>query len=150
MDDGARSLQTWEVDAATHGRVDDLRRMRDHFQFSIPETTVIFDEAHRITSEAFSASLKLFEEPPHGAAFLLVTTDPSVIPAPIRDRALGLRFSAVELDVIVKRLLHVADDLGTQLPLDVAGALARAANGSMRSGLKFMEEMDPHRSVDQP
>ena len=67
-----------EIDAASHGGVDDARELREKAPTAAMvgrEKVYIIDEAQRLSREAFDALLKLFEEPPPGVRFVLAIAD---------------------------------------------------------------------------
>ena len=80
-------LDVVEIDAASHGGVDDARELRERAPTAPAmgrEKVYIIDEAQRLSREAFDALLKIFEEPPPGVRFVLATTEPHKMPATIR------------------------------------------------------------------
>src|SRR5437867_9093208 len=82
-------LDVVEIDAASHGGVDDARELRERAPTAPAmgrEKVYILDEAQRLSREAFDALLKIFEEPPSGVRFVLATTEPHKTPATIVSR----------------------------------------------------------------
>ena len=87
--DGPGSLDVIEIDAASHGGVDDARDLRER-AFYAPVSgrfkIYIIDEAHMVTRQGFNALLKLVEEPPPHLKFVFATTEPEKVIATIRSR----------------------------------------------------------------
>src|SRR5436189_1525344 len=81
---GAGSIDVIEIDAASHGGVDDARDLRERAFFAPVSSrykVYIIDEAHMVSTQGFNALLKLVEEPPEHLRFIFATTEPEkVIP----------------------------------------------------------------------
>src|SRR5256714_2357326 len=91
-------LDVVEIDAASHGGVDDARELRERAPTAPAmgrEKVYILDEAQRLSREAFDALLKLFEEPPPGVRFVLCTTEPHKMPATIVGRCQRFDFRRI-------------------------------------------------------
>lgn len=87
--DGGGSIDVIEIDAASHGGVDDARDLRERAFFSPVNSRYkiyIIDEAHMVTREGFNALLKLVEEPPPHLKFVFATTEPEKVIGTIRSR----------------------------------------------------------------
>src|SRR5256884_6083088 len=96
-------LDVVEIDAASHGGVDDARDLREKAPTSPVqgrEKVYIIDEAQRLSREAFDALLKIFEEPPPGVRFVLATTEPHKMPATIVGRCQRFDFRRVAPDAL--------------------------------------------------
>src|SRR5680860_1122264 len=86
---GPGSLDVIEIDAASHGGVDDARDLRERAFFAPVSSrfkVYIIDEAHMVTAQGFNALLKLVEEPPEHLKFIFATTEPEKVIATIRSR----------------------------------------------------------------
>src|SRR5438046_2164916 len=108
-------LDVVEIDAASHGGVDDARELRERAPTAPAmgrEKVYILDEAQRLSREAFDALLKLFEEPPVGVRFVLCTTEPHKMPATIVGRCQRFDFRRVATDVLADHLEPVASQEG--------------------------------------
>ena len=91
---GAGTVDVIEIDAASHGGVDDARDLRERASYGPAQSRYkiyIIDEAQRLSREAFDALLKVFEEPPVGVRFVLATTEPHKMPATIVGARSGCR-----------------------------------------------------------
>ncbi len=136
-------LDVVEIDAASHGGVDDARDLREKAPTAPVqgrEKVYIIDEAQRLSREAFDALLKVFEEPPPGVRFVLATTEPHKMPATIIGRCQRFDFRRVPLEAVAEHLERVAADEGMQLAPDAAQAIARQTEGSVRDALSLLDQ----------
>src|SRR5207249_4335059 len=136
-------LDVVEIDAASHGGVDDARELRERAPTAPAmgrEKVYIIDEAQRLSREAFDALLKIFEEPPPGVRFVLATTEPHKMPATIVGRCQRFDFRRVATDVLADHLERVASQEGLVLARQAAEALARQAEGSVRDALSLLDQ----------
>jgi len=111
-------LDVVEIDAASHGGVDDARELRERAPTAPAmgrEKVYIIDEAQRLSREAFDALLKIFEEPPRGVRFVLATTEPHKMPPTIVGRCQRFDFRRVSTDVLSDHLEWVAKQEGLVL-----------------------------------
>ena len=86
---GPGNLDVMELDAASHGGVEDMRELRERALFAPAESryrVFIIDEAHMITKEGNNALLKIVEEPPAHLIFIFATTEPEKMLGTIRSR----------------------------------------------------------------
>jgi DNA polymerase-3 subunit gamma/tau len=136
-------LDVVEIDAASHGGVDDARELRERAPTAPAqgrEKVYIIDEAQRLSREAFDALLKLFEEPPPGVRFVLATTEPHKMPATIVGRCQRFEFRRVPAETIAGHLSVVASAEGIKIDDAVADAIARDAEGSVRDALSLLDQ----------
>ena len=136
-------LDVWEIDAASHGSVDNARELRERAPTAPAEgreKVYIIDEAQRLSREAFDALLKLLEEPPPGVRFVLATTEPHKMPATIVGRCQRFEFRRVPADVIAAHLGKVAVAESIELHPDAAEAIGRQADGAVRDALSLLEQ----------
>jgi DNA polymerase III subunit gamma/tau len=136
-------LDVWEIDAASHGSVDNARELRERAPTAPAEgreKVYIIDEAQRLSREAFDALLKLLEEPPPGVRFVLATTEPHKMPATIVGRTQRFDFRRVPADVIAAHLGKVAVAESIELHPDAADAIGRQADGAVRDALSLLEQ----------
>src|SRR5881392_2704694 len=116
-------LDVVEIDAASHGGVDDARELRERAPTAPAmgrEKVYIIDEAQRLSREAFDALLKLFEEPPVGVRFVLATTEPHKMPATIVGRCQRFDFRRGSVDVVSEHLQRIAKEEGMALSAQAA------------------------------
>jgi len=136
-------LDVVEIDAASHGGVDDARDLREKAPTAPVqgrEKVYIIDEAQRLSREAFDALLKVFEEPPPGVRFVLATTEPHKMPATIVGRCQRFDFRRGGLEVIAEHLTRVAKEEGIALTEQAAHAMARESEGSFRDALSLLDQ----------
>lgn len=151
-----RSLDTLEIDGATHGKVDQARELIEIVSFAPARDrrkVFIIDEVHAISSAAFQALLKTLEEPPSHAVFILATTERHKIPATILSRCQRFDFRRLTDIEVADRLADVAQREGLAVGDDPAPsgttrieraallALGSAATGSLRDGLSLFEQV---------
>ncbi|GMA32621.1 DNA polymerase III subunit gamma and tau [Litorihabitans aurantiacus] len=141
---GPGSLDVVEIDAASHGGVDDARDLRERAVFAPARDrykVFIIDEAHMVTPQGFNALLKLVEEPPAHVKFVFATTEPDKVIGTIRSRTHHYPFRLVPPAVLQGYLgtlceaEHIAVESGV-LPLVV-----RAGGGSVRDSLSVLDQL---------
>jgi DNA polymerase-3 subunit gamma/tau len=136
-------LDVVEIDAASHGGVEDARELREKAPTAPVqgrEKVYIIDEAQRLSREAFDALLKVFEEPPPGVRFVLATTEPHKMPATIVGRCQRFDFRRHTTDGLAELLRKVAAEEGIALDDSAAHAIARHAEGSARDALSLLDQ----------
>jgi DNA polymerase-3 subunit gamma/tau len=132
-----------EIDAASHGGVDDARDLREKAPTAPMigrEKVYIIDEAQRLSREAFDALLKLFEEPPPGVRFVLATTEPHKMPATIVGRCQRFDFRRLTMEDLAAHLVAIAAAEDVKLDPAAAQAIARHAEGSARDALSLLDQ----------
>jgi DNA polymerase-3 subunit gamma/tau len=136
-------LDVVEIDAASHGGVDDARELREKAPTAPVqgrEKVYIIDEAQRLSREAFDALLKVFEEPPPGVRFVLATTEPHKMPPTIVGRCQRFDFHRGSTELVAEHLLRVAQAEGISLSPGAAQAIARQSEGSFRDALSLLDQ----------
>jgi DNA polymerase-3 subunit gamma/tau len=136
-------LDVVEIDAASHGGVDDARELRERAPTAPAmgrEKVYIIDEAQRLSREAFDALLKVFEEPPVGVRFVLATTEPHKMPATIVGRCQRFDFRRHTVELLSEHLQKVAAAEGVKLLPSAAHTIARQAEGSARDALSLLDQ----------
>jgi DNA polymerase III subunit gamma/tau len=136
-------LDVLEIDAASHGGVEDARELREKAPTAAAvgrEKIYIIDEAQRLSREAFDALLKVFEEPPLGVRFVLATTEPHKMPATIIGRCQRFDFRRATVEALTDNLQRIAKEEGLALAPSAAGAIARRAEGSFRDSLSLLDQ----------
>src|SRR5437899_2915294 len=136
-------LDVVEIDAASHGGVDDARELRERAPTAPVmgrEKVYILDEAQRLSREAFDALLKLFEEPPPSVRFVLATTEPHKMPATIVGRCQRFDFRRIGTEPLADLLERIAEREGLKLTREAAEQLARQAEGSARDAESLLDQ----------
>lgn len=136
------SFVVQEMDAASHRGIDDVRALKE--RVSLPPqqgkmAVYILDEAHMLTTEAFNALLKLLEEPPSHAVFILATTELHKIPETIVSRSTKLDFRKATEEEIKKALEVVLKEEKIKFDDDALSLVAKRADGSFRDAVKSVE-----------
>jgi DNA polymerase-3 subunit gamma/tau len=141
---GPGSLDVVEIDAASHGGVDDARDLRER-AFYAPVSSqfkiYIIDEAHMVSREGFNALLKLVEEPPDFLRFVFATTEPEKVLATIRSRTHHYPFRLMPRRELTDLLASVVASEGIHVDPTVLPLVVRAAAGSARDGLSILDQV---------
>jgi DNA polymerase III subunit gamma/tau len=138
------SMDVIEIDAASHGGVDDARDLRERAVFSPASArfkVYIVDEAHQVTKDAFNALLKLVEEPPPHLKFVFATTEPDRVLQTIRSRTHHYAFRLVPPAVLRQHLAWVAEQEGVPVEDSVLPLVVRAGAGSVRDSLSVLDQL---------
>jgi DNA polymerase III subunit gamma/tau len=141
---GPGSIDVIEIDAASHGGVDDARDLRERAFYSPVSgrfKIYIIDEAHMVTREGFNALLKLVEEPPPHLKFVFATTEPEKVIATIRSRTHHYPFRLVPPAVLREHLEHILDSEGVPYEPAVLPIVIRAGAGSVRDALSVLDQL---------
>jgi DNA polymerase III subunit gamma/tau len=141
---GPGSIDVIEIDAASHGGVDDARDLRER-AFYAPASSrykvYIIDEAHMVTREGFNALLKLVEEPPPHLKFVFATTEPEKVIATIRSRTHHYPFRLVPPAVLRELLEQILATEGVAYEPAVLPVVIRAGGGSVRDSLSVLDQL---------
>jgi DNA polymerase III subunit gamma/tau len=141
---GPGSIDVIEIDAASHGGVDDARDLRER-AFYAPASSrykiYIIDEAHMVTREGFNALLKLVEEPPAHLKFVFATTEPEKVIATIRSRTHHYPFRLVPPAVLRELLEQIMASEGVPYEPAVLPVVIRAGGGSVRDSLSVLDQL---------
>ena len=138
-----RSLNVFEMDAASNNKVDDIREMREKVR--IPpqgeqKKVYILDEVHMLSKQAFNALLKTLEEPPAHALFIFATTEPHKVLPTILSRCQRFDFRRIPVPEIVNRLRKVCEAEGVEADEESLMLLARKGNGALRDALSAFDQ----------
>ncbi|TXH31561.1 MAG: DNA polymerase III subunit gamma and tau [Actinobacteria bacterium] len=141
---GPGSLDVIEMDAATHGLVDDARELRERAMF-VPANSrykiYIIDEAHQLGPGAANALLKLIEEPPEHVRFVFATTEPDKIIGTIRSRTHHYAFRLVPTRTLANHLASVCESEGVPAEPAALALVARAGEGSVRDAMSILGQL---------
>jgi DNA polymerase III subunit gamma/tau len=133
-----------ELDAATHGLVDDARDLRDKAFFA-PVTSrykiYIIDEAHQLGPGAVNALLKVVEEPPPHVIFIFATTEPDKLISTIRSRTHHYPFRLVPPGVLANHLERICESEGIKVAKGVIPLVVRSSGGSVRDALSVLGQL---------
>lgn len=138
------NLDVFEMDAASHRGIDDIRTLRDGVKLSPSKASkkiYIIDEAHMLTTEASNALLKTLEEPPEHVVFILATTNPEKLLDTIRSRTTYIAFKKAGTEEILKALKRVAEGEGVKIEDASLQVIATASGGAFRDAIKIFEQV---------
>ncbi len=141
---GPGSLDVIEIDAATHGLVDDARDLRDKAFFAPVQSRYkiyIIDEAHQLGTGAANALLKVVEEPPPHVIFIFATTEPEKLISTIRSRTHHYPFRLVPPGILVAHLEKICNSEGVKVAKGVLPLVVRASGGSVRDALSILGQL---------
>ena len=145
-----RALDVIEIDAASHGAVEDARELVMRALTSPSELrkrVYIIDEVHMLSSHAFNALLKLIEEPPDHVVFILATTDTHKVPATIISRTQRHDFRRLAEATIVGKLSRICEAEGAEADEDALALIARLADGGMRDAESLLDQVLAYASA---
>ena len=141
---GPGSVDVVELDAASHGGVDDTRELRDRAFYAPAQSRYrifIVDEAHMVTTAGFNALLKIVEEPPEHLIFVFATTEPEKVLPTIRSRTHHYPFRLLAprtMRALIERICAAED---VQIDDAVFPLVIRAGGGSPRDSLSVLDQL---------
>lgn len=141
---GPGSIDVIELDAATHGLVDDARDLRDKAFFAPVSSRYkiyIIDEAHQLGPGAANALLKVVEEPPPHVLFIFATTEPEKLISTIRSRTHHYPFRLVPPGILAEHLEKICESEGIKVAKGVIPLVVRASGGSVRDALSVLGQL---------
>ncbi|MCU1539502.1 MAG: polymerase subunit gamma and tau [Arthrobacter sp.] len=141
---GSGSLDVIEIDAASHGGVDDARDLRERATYApVRDRYKIFiiDEAHMVTSAGFNALLKIVEEPPEHIKFIFATTEPDKVIGTIRSRTHHYPFRLVPPEPLMAYLELLCKQENVPVAPGVLSLVIRAGGGSVRDSLSVLDQL---------
>ncbi|EKE25066.1 MAG: hypothetical protein ACD_5C00307G0001, partial [uncultured bacterium] len=139
-----RSLDIFEIDAASNTGVDNIRELRENVKFPPSQAKYkiyIIDEVHMLSTGAFNALLKTLEEPPAHAIFILATTEIHKVPETIISRCQRYDFTRLSLEHIVKKLSKIAKSEGVEIDKQALEMIAISAEGGMRDAESLLGQV---------
>ncbi len=142
--DGSGSVDVIEIDAASHGGVDDARDLRERAFFAPVSSrfkVYIIDEAHMVSSQGFNALLKLVEEPPEHLKFIFATTEPEKVIPTIRSRTHHYPFRLIAPRTLSDHLADLCEKEGVRIDAAALPLVVRAGAGSARDSLSVLDQL---------
>ena len=142
--DGAGSIDVIEIDAASHGGVDDARDLRERAIFAPVSSrfkVYVIDEAHMVSSAGFNALLKLVEEPPDYVKFVFATTEPEKVLGTIKSRTHHYPFRLIPPGVLRPYLEQLCATESVKVEPAVFPLVVRAGGGSARDTLSVLDQL---------
>lgn len=141
---GPGSIDVIEIDAASHGGVDDARDLREKAFFGPARSRYkiyIIDEAHMVTPAGFNALLKVVEEPPEHLKFIFATTEPEKVIGTIRSRTHHYPFRLVPPGTLRDYLGEVCGQEAIPVEEGVLPLVVRSGAGSVRDSMSVMDQL---------
>jgi DNA polymerase-3 subunit gamma/tau len=145
-----RSLDVIEIDAASHGGVDDVRELRENAVLAPAagrKKIYIVDEAHMVSTAGWNAFLKTVEEPPAHVVFVFATTEPHKVLATIASRCQRFDFRRVSSQTIAEHLAKIAKDEGIEADEGALQLIARTAEGGVRDAMSMLDQLASSGSI---
>lgn len=133
-----------EIDAASHTGVDNVRQILEtatYFPLAGNKKIYLIDEAHMLSKSAFNALLKMLEEPPSSAIFMLATTELNKVPDTVRSRCFHALFKSVSKPEVIDFLKNICKDEAIVLADGVIEMVAERCEGSLRDSLNILEQV---------
>ena len=144
------SLDVIEIDAASHGGVDDVRELRENALLApaiARKKIYIVDEAHMVSTQGWNAFLKTVEEPPEHVIFVFATTEPHRVLPTILSRCQRFDFRRISSATIAEHLARVAKEDGIEADEGALQLIARSAEGGLRDALSTLDQLAAGGSV---
>ena len=141
---GTDSNDLYEIDAASHTGVDDMREILESVEtlpLSSEYKVYIFDEVHMLSKSAFNALLKTLEEPPHHVVFILATTEPEKVPETIQSRCEVYTFREPNEKILREVVENTAKKEKVKLDKGVSELIAKLGRGSFRDTLSHLQKI---------
>ncbi|WP_299446163.1 DNA polymerase III subunit gamma and tau [uncultured Phycicoccus sp.] len=141
---GSGTVDVIEIDAASHGGVDDARDLRERASYGPAQSRYkiyIIDEAHMVTPQGFNALLKIVEEPPEHVKFVFATTEPEKVIGTIRSRTHHYPFRLVPPARLQSYMEELCRLEGMQVAPGVLSFVVRAGGGSVRDSLSVLDQL---------
>jgi len=138
-----RSLNVFEIDAASNNKVEDVRELRETVRVppqGARKKVYIIDEVHMLSNAAFNALLKTLEEPPPHALFIFATTEPHKVLPTILSRCQRFDFRRIPVEAIVARLREICAAEGVEADDESLMLLARKGDGALRDALSAFDQ----------
>jgi DNA polymerase-3 subunit gamma/tau len=146
------SIDVVEIDAASHGGVDDARQIVEKVNLASVNgkfRVYIIDEVHMLSNAAFNALLKVIEEPPSNVVFILATTEVDKVPKTIASRCQQLRFRPITIKDCLERLEFVSKKENINISSSALELIAEHSDGAMRDALSLLDQIGVFSTEDQ-
>lgn len=138
------SVDVTEIDAASHGGVDDARELIEKVNMASitgKYRVYIIDEVHMLSTAAFNALLKVIEEPPANVIFVLATTEEDKVPKTISSRCQNLKFKPITVNETMLQLKYVSQQEDINIDTEALTMIAEHSDGAMRDALGLLDQL---------
>jgi DNA polymerase-3 subunit gamma/tau len=142
--DSGNAMDIIEIDAASTRGIDDIRSLKEGALLSPSSYTYkvfIIDEVHQLSKDAFNALLKILEEPPQHAIFILATTEYEKVPPTIASRAQRFHFKKIPLKELVDKLKKIVSEEKITFEEEALELIAAGADGSFRDAESLLDQI---------
>jgi DNA polymerase III subunit gamma/tau len=130
-----------EIDAASNGSVEAIRKLRSDLEFAVPShRVVILDEAHAMSDEAFTTLLNMLEKKKTGLTFILITTESQQIPTTVRHRCDTYHFKKASIEDVLSRMQYVVAKENINVSTELLDLLAQRSEASFREALMMLDQ----------
>ncbi len=139
-----KCLDVQEIDAASHTGVADVREIIESVKYmpaAAAKKVYIIDEVHMLSQSAFNALLKIMEEPPEHAVFILATTEAHKVPPTIMSRCQRYDFKKIPVEKIKQSLEKITRAEELAIDAETLYLIARESEGSMRDSLSLLDQL---------
>ena len=139
-----KCLDVQEIDAASHTGVADVREIIESVKYmpaAARKKVYIIDEVHMLSQSAFNALLKIMEEPPEHALFILATTEAHKVPPTIMSRCQRYDFKKIPVEKIKRSLEKITEAEELRIDSETLYLIARESEGSMRDSLSLLDQL---------
>jgi DNA polymerase-3 subunit gamma/tau len=133
-----------EIDAASHGGVDDVRDLRERVAFAPASASMkvyIVDECHMLSTAGWNAFLKTVEEPPDHVLFVFATTEPHKVLSTILSRTQRFDFRRMSADLLGAHVADIGEREQISFDTGAISLIVRAGDGSARDTLSVLEQV---------
>ncbi len=140
----SQTMDIIEIDAASNRGIDEIRTLRESVKYAPTRgkfKVYIIDEVHMLTKESFNAFLKTLEEPPPHTIFIFATTDVHKLPLTIISRCQRFDFRRLQLDVIKKQLMMIAEAEGINIDDKTLTVISKKADGALRDAESYFDQV---------
>ncbi len=140
----SRSLDVIEIDAASRGRVEEMREVIEDARYAPARDRYkifIVDEVHMVTTHAFNALLKTLEEPPPFIIFIMATTEKKKVIPTILSRCQQFDFKKIAADAVVKQIQQIVDAEEVMISQEGINTIVAFCDGSMRDALSTLDKL---------
>lgn len=141
---GCHDLDFKEINSSTFRGIDTVRDVQSAVRLAPvagPVRVWLIDECHKMTNDAQNGILKLLEDTPAHAYFLLCTTDPDKLIAALRGRCQAMPVKLLSEKGALALLARVAKREGITLSKTITECLIENAQGSARVLLVLLEKI---------
>jgi DNA polymerase-3 subunit gamma/tau len=146
---GCAENEFYEMNAASVRGIDTIRDMEKQIRYPPMRGNVriwLLDEIHQYPAASQEALLKMFEECPSHAYFMICTTNPEKLKPALKNRCVSFEVLPLSDDEMFNFLVDIAEAEDSDVPDDIIEKIVSVAGGSSRNALNLLEkvvDLDP-------